>query len=371
MAQGKDGLRILTSLLLVSLVFVSIAETAGSPTAFQPVFAATVEDSDGRKHVSGEYVNKEAGFTIRFPDHWQGVEEFDGAITTIYPYLEGFSKSPQELSGVLIVSVSKTFVKDLFQKLLSSPESNLLLDETELAVPEGSAECGSIQYSFTKVNEIELFRMVSECNIGQFGFSKFDQYMFATDQHLVIIMFNANSDILYERLIDDFEGSIQTLRVDNPASLEKTMMEILGLEQQTFPVVAKGNEIELTLSSNSRVSDLRIEEEEKRVTFNVESSETTSRFTTFSVDSVLEGPYVVTADGQPVTDFVVVRDDTDNNKNTIQLSHESSIREIAITGTNVVPEFPYHALLIVSAVIGTILAISRTGLLARYYGTGN
>lgn len=371
MAQGKSRQRILAPLLLVSLVFVSTTESVGKPATFQPAFAAqVVEGNDGRNHVSGEYVNTEAGFTIRFPDHWTGVEEFNGTITTIYPDLEGFSKNPQELSSVLIMSVPKTFLKDLFQKLLSSPESNLI-DETEVVMPEGSVECNSIEYSFTEVNEVELFRMASECHITQFGFFKSDQYMFTTDQHIVIIMFNANSDVLYQRLIDDFEGSVQTLRVNNPASLEKTMMEILGLEQQTFPVVANGNEVELTLSSNSRVSDLRLEEEEKRISFDVESSETTSRFTTFSVDSVLEGPYVVTVDGQPVTDFIVVKDETDNNKNTIQLTHEPSIQEIAITGTNVVPEFPYSVVLIASTVIGSIVAISRMGLLARFYPAGN
>jgi len=191
--------------------------------------------------------------------------------------------------------------------------------------------------------------------------------MFATNEHIVIIWFIANSEDSYEESIDDFEQSIQTLQVDNPTSLVEWTMEILGLKQQTFLVVANGNEVELSLASNSRVSDLRLDEEHKRVSFNVESSETSARFTTFSVDNVLEGPYIVTADGQPVTDFAVVKDETDNNKNTIQLTHESSVREISITGTNVVPEFPYHALLIVSAVIGTIIATSRTRLLARFY----
>lgn len=35
----------------------------------------------------------------------------------------------------------------------------------------------------------------------------------------------------------------------------------------------------------------------------------------------------------------------------------------------VVPEFPYHVLLVVSAIIGSIIAISRTGVLSRFYSS--
>lgn len=37
----------------------------------------------------------------------------------------------------------------------------------------------------------------------------------------------------------------------------------------------------------------------------------------------------------------------------------------------VVSEFSYHVIMIVSAVIGTIIAMSRTGLLTRFYPAGN
>lgn len=43
-----------------------------------------------------------------------------------------------------------------------------------------------------------------------------------------------------------------------------------------------------------------------------------------------------------------------------------SVKESIRGGTLVVPEFPYHVILITSAVIGTIIAVSRTGLLARF-----
>jgi hypothetical protein len=42
---------------------------------------------------------------------------------------------------------------------------------------------------------------------------------------------------------------------------------------------------------------------------------------------------------------------------------------VQIANITTVPEFPYHILLVVSAVIGSIIAISRTGLLPRFFGS--
>lgn len=47
-----------------------------------------------------------------------------------------------------------------------------------------------------------------------------------------------------------------------------------------------------------------------------------------------------------------------------------SVKDSIRGGTLVVPEFPYHIIPVIALVIGSIIVISRTGLLARYYGTG-
>jgi len=183
--KPKAGIRTLASLLLVSLVFVSTASVGKPTAAFQPVFAAQIaEDTNGRKHVSGEYVNSMAGFSIRFPDHWSGVEEFNGTITWIYPDFDSVLKNPKEFTGVMISSVSKTFAKDIFQKLLSSPEIDLAIKEMEggegEVMPEEDQECRSREHLFTEVNEVELFRAVSECPIS-FSSSRTDICLLPTN----------------------------------------------------------------------------------------------------------------------------------------------------------------------------------------------
>ena len=77
--------------------------------------------------------------------------------------------------------------------------------------------------------------------------------------------------------------------------------------------------------------------------------------------------YVVLVDGRPANV------ETHNRENTRILSilFDGGSRQITITGTHVIPEFPYHIVLIISAAIGTIIAIGRAGLLSRFYGTGN
>lgn len=54
----------------------------------------------------------------------------------------------------------------------------------------------------------------------------------------------------------------------------------------------------------------------------------------------------------------------------IHLPIKEGVSHVEIIGTTALPEFPYQVLIVVMALIGTIIAMSRTGLLARYYGTG-
>jgi hypothetical protein len=78
---------------------------------------------------------------------------------------------------------------------------------------------------------------------------------------------------------------------------------------------------------------------------------------------VLEGPYTVTIDGQVTTDFEVANEGSVDAVMTISYGH--SEREVTITGTQVVPEFPVVALGAVAAAIGAVTILGRTRLFKR------
>ncbi|MGH9991739.1 MAG: hypothetical protein ACREAZ_03745, partial [Nitrososphaera sp.] len=72
-----------------------------------------------------------------------------------------------------------------------------------------------------------------------------------------------------------------------------------------------------------------------------------------------EGPYTVMVDGQATQ----VEEGQDGGVSTITVPHSSGAHEITITGTQVVPEFPFAAVGIAAALIGIVTVIGRTKLI--------
>ncbi|AIF85379.1 hypothetical protein NTE_03351 [Candidatus Nitrososphaera evergladensis SR1] len=124
-------------------------------------------------------------------------------------------------------------------------------------------------------------------------------------------------------------------------------------------VQANGTIVDLNLSSNAKISNVNFNEEEKRLSFRMEGvGNETGSMTSVSVDKLLDGPYVVTLDGQELTDAIVV-DDGDNG--TIRLlAPNAGAHEITISGTNVVPEFPFAMLALTAGMASLIIVFGRT-----------
>lgn len=117
------------------------------------------------------------------------------------------------------------------------------------------------------------------------------------------------------------------------------------------------NEIFLNVQSSSMISDFAFDEENKKLSFKVTGDKGTSGVTLVPVSQVLEGPFVVTFDGQVWRDFQTV-EDKNSGDTFLRIRYPHSTHEITITGTAVVPEFPF-ALLILSASFIPILLFSR------------
>lgn len=78
---------------------------------------------------------------------------------------------------------------------------------------------------------------------------------------------------------------------------------------------------------------------------------------------MLEGPYIVTADGVS-TDFDVL-EDAATGQSTIVVSYSHDAHNIVVVGTRVIPEFPFTTLGVIAAVIGLVVVVTRTKLYPR------
>jgi hypothetical protein len=73
----------------------------------------------------------------------------------------------------------------------------------------------------------------------------------------------------------------------------------------------------------------------------------------------------VTIDGQ-VTSDVEVTQDAASGESIIRISYTHSTREVVITGTNVVPEFPVSLIVVTAAVLGSIILVGRSRLAGSF-----
>jgi hypothetical protein len=137
------------------------------------------------------------------------------------------------------------------------------------------------------------------------------------------------------------------------------------LTTHAVSISASAEPIELNIRSSSTVSGFVFSEESKMISFSATGEDGTKGVTVVTVGSVLEGPYTVMVDGTAVTDFKTT--ETAEGETEIEVTYDHSTREISITGTQVVPEFPV-TMLIMGIAIATIIALAAVT--TKRKGTG-
>jgi hypothetical protein len=121
----------------------------------------------------------------------------------------------------------------------------------------------------------------------------------------------------------------------------KTSLETVKLAANTT--------VQVEIQSSSEISDFSFDTASKRISFKVTGDNGTQGTTIISVGGVLKGPYSVSINGQPISDFETMKSGV-TGETSIKLTYGHSPKEVVITGTEVVPEF--------SAISALILAIS-------------
>ncbi len=132
----------------------------------------------------------------------------------------------------------------------------------------------------------------------------------------------------------------------------------LEMKSSVRSVQIAGDTIEVELNSSSTISEFKLDRENKRVCFNVEGTAGAGGRTEISIGRILEGPYTVMIDSQATNDFEVAPADA-SGETAISISYPGNNHNIAISGANVVPEFPLSAIGASAAIVGLVIFISR------------
>lgn len=330
------------------------------------VLIAPVESPDVQEEIpslfgdtiEGSYVDNSIGLSIEFPDGWSGV-----SVLNTFPMVApgGIDFTSEQPATIVLIALDRPSVDDL----QINPDAFVSPGEEE---DTDAQTCDDISVSLTRINGISAMQGVQECEDAEEGYNKSKTAAFMTTSHFVVVGFSANSEENYDRYVANFDSSLQTLELSGAVDFESGIAEMLNLQTKTHTVMALDNPVDVSIQSNSQISDVQFNEEEKRLSFQVEGEDGTSGTTMIAIDSVLERPYAVTIDGEVALDVSeIVNENT--GRTLLRISYDHSVHEVSITGTNVVPEFGVIATLVLAlsliAVIGSMRFKDWTGFKMR------
>lgn len=357
--------------ILALLTFASMVSTVGSMSAFAAQDGVDgIEDSaDGDKiedqyeedfgPVNGTFVNNHVGLEITFPEGWNGRKFFGWAIV-------GPEVGPNGMTGGGSVNASMTVIVFGGGIVFNGSQAESFapgnfLDFLEKQINSASESCESISAEFTEVSGISALRVNSD-NLACDNYFRpliVEGYVFVNNNHLVVVVFAAYSEESHDKYYDEFRNSLSSLRLNDARDFKEGFAELVGVESNQYSVRADGNDVELNVQSSSEITRLDFSEENKLLAITTETHPGETGTTIIPVGDVLEGPYVVTVDGNKATDYAIVND---SGRDYLYISHKQDTHEIAISGTNVVPEFPVSITAVIAGVIATIVLVARAQL---------
>lgn len=205
---------------------------------------------------------------------------------------------------------------------------------------------------------------------------KIKSYMVASNGVTIIIGYAASSDVLYERYLGDFEQSILGLQLSDATKFSDpdAYAQLLGLAPSTEGFEINGTLTNLTYASNLTLTDITLDQEEKRLSFDLSptnaevNGSTASNQVFLSISDILQGPYAVTINDNSAEDnLLTVSDAVDNGNGYLILTLDEKNRDdgsplnVEIVGTRVVPEFSVgFAVLVAFGLALTVATIAQT-----------
>lgn len=135
-----------------------------------------------------------------------------------------------------------------------------------------------------------------------------------------------------------------------------------GMHHLLLPLVIDEKVYLLDVATNAESCNFTLFKEEKKIHVDFSPKDSEEGYFMISIPHViLEGPYSVLIDGQPIDDFRLEKrlaTDLANKSTTISFEYDDNIESIDIIGTKVIPEFSLTTMLITVIAIGSIVSIS-------------
>jgi hypothetical protein len=211
--------------------------------------------------------------------------------------------------------------------------------------------------SYEIINDLKMMHAFNECrDKAADSYSVSNIYNAARKGQIVAVGISSQSQESYNQHLDAFEASVRTMKVDGAIDHREVWYEPLGVESNSYEVIARGNATELVIPSSSELSDFSFNEEQKAISFQTAGKNGTLGLTVIPISTILEGPYAVSIDGR-IESRVGVLDDQIANVTRLELQYPNGAHSVVITGTTVVPEIASYLLVMIVASMMAVVTL--------------
>jgi hypothetical protein len=267
--------------------------------------------------ITGKYHDSETGLEIDFPKDWSGIKMKQNNISMAFA-----------TSGISTKLFSSEVDPNFSMIMVMSgdlEDMNSLGSKPECSVPP----TGTI----LNLGQMKTIEIVGTCMEPSFGVElRMLAYTFATNDDMVLVIYNAGSDSAYDRDLSKFEESLQTLQLTNTIDISDPLnyakMFNYDLKKEIISIDSKTHEI--SIIGNVTISDFSFYEKEKEMSFGINENKGLG-VTELFVGDVLEEPYTVKIDGMIKNDFSITTDQTSDNV-IISFDYELPVQEIIVSG---------------------------------------
>ena len=313
--------------------------------------------------VSGRYSHQDE-VIVTFPEGWSGFEvtENNGStlVVAVGPEDLSIPTELQDADPVIFLVVSKRASVDMAPGLdpplisigNNGPTLNCELQSSKIILLNSvfSEELQSL---------CELAISTSDNTNGNHTTTALHAILTRTeDKWVALIIYGTPQNVAANR--PEFEKTLTTLTVAGALEINIPF----GVPNITaYNVNANRSIVSVDLISSSNISDFTLDEADRTILFKAEGRPGTQGISEISIGRVLEGPYIVTVNGEIWNDYDVLNQESPREEK-IQIRYEHGISQIEIKGTQVVPEFPSGWIIGIAAslTLGSMIAFG----LARF-----
>jgi hypothetical protein len=175
--------------------------------------------------VSGTFVNNDTGFEITFPSNWTGKQ-----ITLLHDMVmvspDGIDiQAVEEPETAMMVNTINEEIYNQISESLNFNVENASSEEDSSnpsgLQPEAGESCDPGITSIETVNDLTAEKSIYNCTVDGATFVT-HAYAFATSDNSIILVGFTGSAESFERYSPEFEESVQTIKISNPADIRES-----------------------------------------------------------------------------------------------------------------------------------------------------